>query len=34
MRYAVVTAVIVAALGLGGLGGYVLHGQGTNQRDY
>jgi hypothetical protein len=29
MRYAVATVVIVAALGLGGLGGYVLHGQGT-----
>ena len=31
MRYAVVTVVIVAALGLGGLGGYVLHGQGVMQ---
>ena len=27
MRYAVATVVIVAALGLGGFGGYVLHGQ-------
>jgi len=31
MRYAVATVVIVAALGLGGLGGYVLHGQGGVQ---
>ena len=31
MRYAVATVVIVAALGLGGLGGYVLHGQGAIQ---
>ena len=31
MRYAVATVVIVAALGLGGLGGYVLHGQGGIQ---
>ena len=33
MRYAVATVVIVAALGLGGLGGYVLHGQGGMMRN-
>ena len=29
MRYAVAVGVIAAVFGLGGLGGYVLHGQGT-----